>query len=121
MILLHFFLISLCRSAKEGPAQTPAAYPLSVSTMNIIGNIKCDSLSPNFPQDNFEKECWSDNGNATFSYTFKGIQFLIYGRHNKAGKFNLFVDNEDLGEIIERKSDDKTIALLYISDIYNYV
>ena len=32
---------------------------------------------------------------------------MIYGRHNQTGRFNLFIDDENLGEIIEMQSDEK--------------
>lgn len=114
-MLLLFFSIALCKN--EDPIQTPKAHPISVSTrmMDISGDVMCDLASKNCSPDDFEEPfalncrqiCWSNNGNATFSYTFRGIQFLVYGRHNKTVKFNLFVDNINLGGITEKQSDEK--------------
>lgn len=57
--------------------------------------------------------CWSYDGNASFSYTFKGVQFLIYSLGKQSGKFNLIFDDENLGEIIETQRDTKKADLLY--------
>ena len=130
MLYLYLFSISLCINVREGPIQTPIAYPLSVPTkiMDKKGDYVCDLINSKSPQDYFEEPfvhnysqiCWSDNGNANFSYTFRGIQFLVYGRHSKAGKFNLFVDSKNLGEILEEHRDKKKVDLLFISKIYEY-
>ncbi|KAK8844465.1 hypothetical protein M9Y10_024324 [Tritrichomonas musculus] len=118
------------KNIKGDSMPTPKVYPISVSTkmMDKTGDIICDPIISDCPQENFEDPsvyscgqlCWTYNGNATFSYTFKGIQFMIYGRHNQTGRFNLFIDDENLGEIIEMQSDEKVTDLLYTSRVYKY-
>lgn len=127
MTLLFFILISFTQLRKE-EIQTPKAQPLLVSTrmMNISGSTFCDQVFSDTQRDNFNDPslhdllCWSNNGNATFSYTFKGVQFLIYGKQRQFGKFNLLLDGEDLGEIIEASSNKNVTDLLYTSRVYKY-
>ncbi|KAK8841020.1 hypothetical protein M9Y10_027857 [Tritrichomonas musculus] len=127
MTLLFFVFISFFKAEKED-IQTPKVYPLSISTrmMNIIGNPICDQVTSDSYRYNFDDPsdydqlCWSNNGNATFSYTFKGVQFLIYGKQRQFGKFNLLLDDEDLGEIIENSSNKNVTDLLYTSRVYKY-
>lgn len=64
---------------------TPKAYPISVSTkiMDKTGDLKCDPI-PDYLQETFQDTsvyscgqlCRTYNGNATFSFTFKGVQFM---------------------------------------------
>lgn len=93
MYFLLFVYISFCENIKNDPIQTPEAYPLSIPTsmMKIAGEVLCYHFVSDFPQDNLDDSsiysnkmqlCWSYDGNASFSYTFKGVQFLIYSLSN---------------------------------------
>ena len=140
MIFILCLGIVQCRKALEDPVPTPEVYPLSISTrvMKMSGDYSCVSNNPNHPTDpdcpitNFDSPstyrcgqvCWSDNGNAEFTYTFKGVQFLIYGnKTSKTGSFDLLFDNKHIATINEKLNEgenEENFFLLYTSQVYTY-
>lgn len=87
--IIMFFLylaIDQCKITIKEPIATPEVYPISVSTriMDITGEKTWIPDDPDCPKENFDDPstskcgqiCTSDKG-ATFSYKFKGVQFLV--------------------------------------------
>ncbi|KAK8854425.1 hypothetical protein M9Y10_016987 [Tritrichomonas musculus] len=97
--------------------------------MDISGTRTCFPKDPDCPIVNFSdpktykcgQTCWSDSGDTTFSYTFKGVQFLVYGNKSKEYKsFELYFDGKKLITINEEQEEDEPYALLYTSSVYQY-
>lgn len=63
--------------------------------------------------------CW---GHANYSYTFKGVQFALYGTIDvkDLGKFYVVVDNGPEDEVNEYSSSRQEFAHIYTSNILEY-
>ena len=68
--------------------------------------------------------CYSDNDNLTLSYTFKGVQFALYGTENKwLGKFLIELNGEVIEEVNQNVNHGDTSirrTLIYRSDVLPY-
>ncbi|KAK8844362.1 hypothetical protein M9Y10_024577 [Tritrichomonas musculus] len=134
MMFLLYLAIVQCKKALADPIPTPQVYPLSVSTrlMKITGDYSCYPKDPDCPTSNFDQPstykcgqiCWSDNGNAEFTYTFKGVQFLVYGnKDSKTTSFELYLDNNRIATIDEKLKEGENAenyTLLYTSNVIDY-
>ena len=68
--------------------------------------------------------CYSDNDNLTLSYTFKGVQFALYGTENQwLGKFLIELNGEVIEEVNQNVNHGDTSirrTLIYRSDVLPY-
>lgn len=133
MFILLYFSIAQCKEILAGPNPTPETYPLAVSTrqMTKTGNYQCEPDDPNCPFNdlsdpdiiNCGQRCWSSDGSAVFEYTFKGVQFVLYGKKDKNhGSFDLYIDDDEPINIDEKIDSSKpdVYALLYTSNVLDY-
>lgn len=129
MSFFLFLTIIQCKGILADPIPTPEVYPLSVSTriMKISGTRTWIPDDPDCPKSNFDSEstykcgqtCWSDKNDVSFSYTFKGVQFLVYGNKSvEYNKFDLYLDGELLCTIDEHLTEGSdNYSLLYTSEV----
>lgn len=119
------------------PQQTPSAVPISVpiAQMNIEGSLNCNfggtvttySVQKYNCNDNInicetESRCGLVcNTTGNFQYTFKGVQFAIYGTISPdLGHFDVYFNNELVGNGDESKSPRQDYALVFTSKQYEY-
>lgn len=126
MTFFLFLTIIQSKGLLADPIPTPEAYPLSVSTriMKISGTRTCEPYDPDCPTSNFESEstykcgqtCWSDKTDISFNYTFKGVQFLVYGNKSvEYNQFDLYLDGKFHCTIDEHLAEgSENYSLLYI-------
>lgn len=88
-------------------------------------NFKCDTddlTSENAHQCGIS--CYSNNDNLTLSYTFKGVQFALYGTENQwLGKFLIELNGEVIEEVnqnVNHAGTSKRRTLIYRSDVLPY-
>ena len=120
ILFLLYFTIVLSKKALADPKPTPETYPLAVSTrqMTKSNNYQCES-DPDVI--NCGQRCWSSDGTAVFEYTFKGVQFVLYGKKaSNHGSFDLIIDDKEPEVIDEHSSTTDAYALLYTSDVLDY-
>lgn len=131
MFFILYLALSQSKRALADPNPTPETYPLAVSTrqMKITNNYECNVDDPDCPFDdlsnpeitNCGQTCWSNDGSAVFEYTFKGVQFVLYGKKaNDHGQFELIIDDGSPYIIDEHSSVPDENALLFTSDVLDY-
>lgn len=119
------------------PQQTPSAVPISVpiAQMHYEGSLNCNfngqvttysvqkyNCNDNINIDNTESRCGLlCNTTDHFQYTFRGVQFAIYGTISpNLGHFDVYVNNELLGNGDESKSPRQEYTLIFTSKQLEY-
>lgn len=132
MFFLFYLSIAQCKRVLDNPYPTPEVYPIAVSTRQIKkseSDLQCEPFDPECPFDdlssitniNCGQRCWSDYGTGFLEYSFKGVQFVLYGKKApNHGTFDLIINESDPIEITETSEQTDVYALLYTSEYLPY-
>lgn len=138
MIAFFILFINARKYLNEAPVSTPEAIPISVgiAQMTIDGTLTCNNGNPTVTTNNVGSYDWNINNNntpegarcglvcntsGTFEYTFKGVQFAIYGTISPGfGSFNIYIDEVLDGSVSETGSSRQEHVVLYTSNILEY-